>query len=252
MKFRIAYSTIILSALLFYGCTMPPMITPEAATPASPDAPVSSPTETVAAPVETPAETPAETPTPEGGAFSIQEAPVDRIEIRTLESMPVQIHVVAYGNLPTGCAVIHDWEVSQEGNDYTVRLNMAQPIDAICTQALVPYEQVIPLDVVGLSAGTYNVTVNGVSGTFELSVDNASVPQLPVAQPPDPETQSYLDLAVQSLATHLDVEVDQIEVESLTIPADGTDDPYVIRLLADGTTYEYHGKYGSVVLAEPS
>ena len=42
----------------------------------------------------------------------------------------------------------------------------------MCTEALVPYEQAVPLDVAGLPAGVYTVTVNGVSDTFELAVDN--------------------------------------------------------------------------------
>jgi len=37
---------------------------------------------------------------------------------------------------------------------------------------LVPFEEIIPLEVYGLPAGTYTVNVNGVQGTFDLEVDN--------------------------------------------------------------------------------
>ncbi len=42
----------------------------------------------------------------------------------------------------------------------------------MCTQAIVLYEKVVPLNVYGLKAGTYYVNVNGVNGSFELSIDN--------------------------------------------------------------------------------
>ncbi len=42
----------------------------------------------------------------------------------------------------------------------------------MCTQAIVPYEKVVPLDVYGLKAGTYDVNVNTVTDSFELSTDN--------------------------------------------------------------------------------
>jgi len=41
-----------------------------------------------------------------------------------------------------------------------------------CTEAIVPFQEVISLDVYGLKAGIYKVYVNGVKGTFELATDN--------------------------------------------------------------------------------
>jgi len=37
---------------------------------------------------------------------------------------------------------------------------------------LAPFEEVIPLYVYGLPAGTYTVKVNGVQGSFDLEMDN--------------------------------------------------------------------------------
>ena len=42
----------------------------------------------------------------------------------------------------------------------------------MCTQAIVPYEEKVPLDVYGLKAGEYDVNVNTVTDSFELSIDN--------------------------------------------------------------------------------
>jgi len=101
-------------------------------------------------------------------------ATVEEIDIRILESFPVQVHVTASGYLPDGCTVINEnaTTVQREGNTFNVYVETMRPKEAICTEALVPFEQNIPLDVYGLGKGTYIVNVNGVEGTFELSMDN--------------------------------------------------------------------------------
>ncbi len=104
-------------------------------------------------------------------------AVVENIEILILESFPVQIHVIAKGYLPDGCTEIGDITKSMDGNTFTVTVETIRPADAMCTQAIVPYEEVIPLDVYGLKAGTYSVVVNSVSGSFELATDN-SIPDI--------------------------------------------------------------------------
>jgi len=40
-----------------------------------------------------------------------------------------------------------------------------------CIQVLAPFEEIIPLEVYGLSAGTCTVDVNGVQATFDLEVN---------------------------------------------------------------------------------
>ena len=41
---------------------------------------------------------------------------------------------------------------------------------------IAPFEETIPLEVYGLSAGTYTVDVNGVQGSFVLEIDNIFLP----------------------------------------------------------------------------
>jgi inhibitor of cysteine peptidase len=53
-----------------------------------------------------------------------------------------------------------------------VQINTIRPKDALCTQALVPFTKVVPLEVYGLEKGLYIVDVNGKTASFELSVDN--------------------------------------------------------------------------------
>ena len=109
------------------------------------------------------------------GCFSLLPtiglASVDEIEILILESFPVQINVIARGNLPDPCTEIS--EVLQEREDDTFFITIkTYRSPGFCIQVLAPFEEIIPLEVYGLPAGTYIVNVNGVQGTFDLEVDN--------------------------------------------------------------------------------
>ncbi|WP_129598375.1 protease inhibitor I42 family protein [Methanohalophilus profundi] len=101
-------------------------------------------------------------------------ANVDNIEIMVMESFPVQVSVQAIGYLSDGCTVIDEANITTErtGNTFNVHIPTKRPKDAMCTQALVPFEINVPLDVYGLEKGNYTVDVNGVQDSFELQTDN--------------------------------------------------------------------------------
>jgi inhibitor of cysteine peptidase len=109
---------------------------------------------------------------PGGEEYTYGTATVEKIQIMTLESFPVQIHVLAEGYLPDGCTEVDKVTIEREGNTFTVKISTKRPKDAICTQEIVPFNETTPLDVQGLKSGNYTVNVNGVTGSFELSVDN--------------------------------------------------------------------------------
>lgn len=106
------------------------------------------------------------------GNFIYGSAIVESIEIMVLESFPVQIQVNATGYLPDGCTKMHEITTEKEENTFSVSIRTARPADMFCTEAIVPFREVISLDVYGLKAGLYHVDVNGVTGTFELETDN--------------------------------------------------------------------------------
>lgn len=110
-------------------------------------------------------------------------ANVESIDILTLESFPVQIHVIAEGYLPDGCTEIDEIENEREGNNFDINITTKRPRDAMCTQAIRDFNRTIPLDVQGLSAGNYTVNVNGITGSFELAVDN-TLEEAPVSMSP--------------------------------------------------------------------
>ncbi|NJD75934.1 MAG: hypothetical protein FIB08_02385 [Candidatus Methanoperedens sp.] len=106
------------------------------------------------------------------GKFIYGNATVESIEIIVLESFPVQIKVNASGYLPDGCTKIDEIVKGKEGDTFLVTIRTVRPADAFCTQAIVPFQEMISLDVYGLKAGIYNVVVNGIKATFELKTDN--------------------------------------------------------------------------------
>ena len=98
-------------------------------------------------------------------------APVESIDILVLESFPVQINVLINGYLPNPCYQITRIEKNQDEDTFYVKVFMKYN-GLICIQTIKPYEEKVALDVYGLSAGTYQVDVNGVMGSFTLDVDN--------------------------------------------------------------------------------
>lgn len=103
-----------------------------------------------------------------------ERAYVDSMDIFIMESFPVQVSVQVYGNFPDGCTSFKEAQViyDEETQTFDVHLFTTRPKDAMCTQALVPFEENIKLDVNGLPAGTYTVKVYDMTGTFTLDVDN--------------------------------------------------------------------------------
>lgn len=99
-------------------------------------------------------------------------ASVENVQALILESFPVQVNVEVTGYLPDGCTTIGNATTRKDGNTFYVQISTLRPRDALCTQALVPFTKVVPLDMYGLKKGVYTVDVNGKTTSFELSVDN--------------------------------------------------------------------------------
>ena len=105
------------------------------------------------------------------GALPINAAPIDSVSIETLESFPVQQVLVVSGNLPDGCTYLETPGQLRDGNVFYITLE-TRTEGELCTQALVPYTERIPLQVNNLPAGVYIVNVNGREISFELENDN--------------------------------------------------------------------------------
>jgi inhibitor of cysteine peptidase len=102
-----------------------------------------------------------------------KDAAVESLEIFMLESFPVQVEAHVSGYLPDGCTELDEIIVERQDQDFILTVQTRRPTgDIACTQALVPFEETVDLDVQGLSAGTYNVIVQEQEESFTLDVDN--------------------------------------------------------------------------------
>ena len=115
-----------------------------------------------------PTSTPLPQPTPPPNTTA-GVAPVDTIEVNVLESNPLQINAVIKGNLPNPCTTITGVTQSRDGYTITLTVNTATETDKACIEVIQPYEQTVTIDTKDLTAGTYTVTSNGISTTFELN-----------------------------------------------------------------------------------
>lgn len=120
-------------------------------------------------------------------------ATIDSIEVLILESFPVQINVRVRGVLTDGCTTIDEVAANRGSSSFDVAITTRRESGQICSEAEVPFEELVPLDVLGLPAGTYTVNVNNITGSFTLAVDNVAGAEptavstpTPLPEPEDP------------------------------------------------------------------
>jgi hypothetical protein len=133
-------------------------------------------------------------------------ATVKSIEILLLESFPLQVHAILRGDLPdAGCTTIASVNQVREGNTFQLTLVTTTDPLALCAQVLTPFEEVVPLDVHGLPAGTYTVQAGSIQTTFEFTVDNILPTDPHENQPTPPGTAQSTN--VQYMMAQQDVPI---------------------------------------------
>lgn len=100
------------------------------------------------------------------------EAQVKNVKINIFESFPIRIDVIIRGELPDNCTTLDQFLPERNGNLFTVKITTNHQTGKYCEKQTQSFDLVVPLDVEGLKAGSYTVSVNGVKDSFELSVDN--------------------------------------------------------------------------------
>ncbi len=93
-------------------------------------------------------------------------AAVDSVDI--VEVGEISATIVVRGNLPDGCTRLADHVQAVQGRIIRVELYTERPADQFCTEALVPFDQEIMLDLRGLEEGQYVVEVNGVKAELVI------------------------------------------------------------------------------------
>jgi len=104
-------------------------------------------------------------------------AAIENVRVNISESFPVQASVVVSGSVADACT-----ELSRTPVQYNALLKRFV-IDIVgqkednpevgCTAALKPFNETIPLNIVGLDSGNYSVSVNGETTSFSLDMPNS-------------------------------------------------------------------------------
>ncbi len=121
----------------------------------------------------------------------VGKASVDRVTARVLDTR--QIQVSAIGTLADSCTKIDQVSQTRQGNTFSVTITTLKTPGQGCTQAIVPFNQVVLLDGKDLAPGTYTVVVNEkVETTFSIVPPAAVTP--PVTPTPVPPQTPSSDL----------------------------------------------------------
>lgn len=110
---------------------------------------------------------------PPGGGVNMLLNP-EKIEVIVIDSSPIQVFLKASVKFGDGCVRYGSINQRQTGNTFEIVMHKNHGIHptVICADPITD-ERVIPLQVYGLPADTYEYIVNGKkTGTFTLSKDN--------------------------------------------------------------------------------
>jgi len=107
-------------------------------------------------------------------AYQVGLAAVERVEVHVFSQRPPSAHVSVYGQLPDICTKLDRSRQDRLGSSIDVTLTTRHDSGPDCAAEPRPFEQRILLDVVGLPAGLYVVTVNGVQASFQILEDLGS------------------------------------------------------------------------------
>lgn len=174
-----------------------------------------------------------ETPSPSEDEYVYgSEVIVESLDVFIFESFPVQVQVSVVGYLPDGCVELIDISVERDEMDFVLSLNTRRLTgDVACTEALVPFEEMVRLDVEGLEAGDYRVIAKDQEAIFRLDVDNVlpeDVDQIKYVYGSDATVESMTVNIMESFPVQVSVTLEGYfpdgcaEIEEITSSRDGS------------------------------
>jgi len=98
----------------------------------------------------------------------------EKVEVIIVDSSPLQVFLKINGYLGS-CNFFQQINQKLKGSKFEVVLHVGPnpfPPDIVCTANAVFFEKIIPLQVYGLPAGTYEYQVGEHTGSFSLNKDN--------------------------------------------------------------------------------
>jgi len=93
---------------------------------------------------------------------------VDDVSVEVGVGSPIPVHAIVSANLPKSCGQLGEVQMRRDGYTFFVRLIAELPAQTDCNNDSLPIRLEIPLNIVNLPEGTYEVNVNGTSKKFDI------------------------------------------------------------------------------------
>jgi hypothetical protein len=107
-------------------------------------------------------------------AIGYQVVQVDQVQVEVGVGSPIPVQVIVSGTLPDRCAQIELMQLQQDGANFKVTLSAVPSKVEGCVQDALPFRINIPLNIVNLPSGPYEINVNGVTASFDPTAKPAS------------------------------------------------------------------------------
>ena len=98
----------------------------------------------------------------------MDDVQIKEVTIFTGVGSPVPVYAMVSGTLPKGCGQLGEAQIKRDGNTFLVRLISELPAQTECNPEGFFFRLEIPLNIVNLPEGTYEVNVNGTVSTFTI------------------------------------------------------------------------------------
>ena len=92
---------------------------------------------------------------------------VEAVNVEIGVGSPIPVHAIAEMNLPGTCAQLGEMRMHREGNTFFVWLIADVSERADCIVDSIPFQLEIPLNIVNLPEGPYEVNINGTTASFD-------------------------------------------------------------------------------------
>ena len=103
---------------------------------------------------------------------------VTYVDVEIGVGSPIPVHAVVALNLPNSCAQLGEIRLHREDKTFYARLIADITERGDCREDSIPFVLKIPLNIVNLPEGPYEVNVNGVTASFDPLAKPASNPEL--------------------------------------------------------------------------
>jgi hypothetical protein len=99
---------------------------------------------------------------------------VDSVNIEVGVGSPIPVKAIVSGNLPLACAQLGEVRLHRDVTTFFVRLVAFLPAQTDCAEESIPFHIEVPLNIVNLPQGPYDVNVNGATASFDPRTAPAS------------------------------------------------------------------------------